>query len=277
MKLRGLINKGFIAIITLIILSSCSQDISLRVNKDFKSKYAEQVQMINAHRQNSRGGGGAPLNIEDFNQDNNPFLARNSAPSPMMQMQAQNPRQDQRQSQRSTQREQDPNAPQKIPQDVFDLNYNLALNPPFMVFGHEFDTIEIPSYDFYGIKSTMDDKPYLIAGNLALQKDIDFINNSRDDLDVEISETLIKEQKELRRQQKLKKIYSGEATELEKQKIKEENDVQTALDARKKRLAQEDPLKKAIALQVVQQNMRQNNPNANASGGNANGDGGNKK
>ncbi len=151
-------------------------------------------------------------------------------------------------------------AKSKLPDDVFDLVYITDISPPFAVSGLAFDVIEIPERDFFGIKSTLSDKQYLLAGNEALQKSIDYINDTKTDDDVELSEIIIGEQKEIRKQQKLAKIFGDDSSIVEKQKIKEENAAKEENEARKKKLAQEDPLKKSIALQIVQQNLKQNAP-----------------
>ncbi len=100
-----------------------------------------------------------------------------------------------------------------IPEDIFVIVYNTGLYPPFKKDGVEFDVIEIPEADAYGIKTALSDKPYLLSGNESLQKNIDQINDSRTQDDIKISEILIKEQKQLRRKQKIQKIF-GESIEL---------------------------------------------------------------
>ncbi len=107
-----------------------------------------------------------------------------------------------------------------LPDDMFEIVYNTNLYPPFEKFGAEFDAINIPEYDVYGVKTAMSDKTYLLAGNRSLQKNIDRINSSRTKTDVEMSETLIKEQKILQQKQRMIKTFGRASIEIKPDKIK---------------------------------------------------------
>ena len=137
---------------------------------------------------------------------------------------------------------------------MFDLVYNPTINAPFVVSGLEFDTINIPERDYYGIASTLNDKRYVLAGNQVLQKNIDEVIKQQSAEDIELSEILIKEQRQLKKQQKLTKIFGDDSTFVEKNKTKNE-------DAAKK---EEQPsiideaLRKQIALQIIKQNIAHN-------------------
>ncbi len=137
----------------------------------------------------------------------------------------------------------------KLPDDMFDLTYNLGLSPPFVASGLEFDMIKIPDRDHYGVASTLNKKRYLLAGNQVLQKNIDEIIKSQSAEEIELSEILIKEQKQLKKQQKLAKIF-GEDSAAPKKDV----DIQKAENAP----TLDDTLQKAIALQVIKQNIAQN-------------------
>lgn len=101
-----------------------------------------------------------------------------------------------------------------LPDDMFDIVYNTNLYPPFERFGAEFDAINIPEYDVYGVKTVMSDKTYLLAGNRSLQKNIDQINSSRTKTDIEMSQTLIKEQKILQQKQRMIKTFGRASIEI---------------------------------------------------------------
>lgn len=99
-----------------------------------------------------------------------------------------------------------------LPPDMFYVTYKTDLHQPFRRVGTEFDSIQIPQEDIYGVKTEMSLKAYLLAGNNALQRNIDEINNARTKEDFEISETLIKEQKQLKQKEKMAKIFGKEKT-----------------------------------------------------------------
>lgn len=109
----------------------------------------------------------------------------------------------------------------KIPPDMFYITYKTDLHPKFRRVGVEFDAIQIPPKDAYGVTTEMSQKHYLLAGNNSLQRSVDEINNTRSVDDFEISEILIKEQKRLKQKEKMAKIF-GKTKEIEIASIKEE-------------------------------------------------------
>lgn len=106
------------------------------------------------------------------------------------------------------------NPSNSLPQNMFDVSYNTVLYPPFRRIGAEFDRIEIPEKDAYGVKTAMSEKSYLLAGNDSLQKNIDQIISEKNSDEIEFSETLIREQKQLKRKEKMVKIFGRNAVEL---------------------------------------------------------------
>lgn len=106
------------------------------------------------------------------------------------------------------------NPSNNLPNDMFEITYNTALYPAFRKVGVEFDAINIPPSDIYGVKTEMASKGYLLVGNDSLQKNIDKINSEKTVDDVEISEILIKEQKQLKRKEKMIKIFGQNSLEL---------------------------------------------------------------
>lgn len=109
-----------------------------------------------------------------------------------------------------------------LPEDMFEITYNVALYPPFRVSGKEFDAIKVPPADVYGVPTEMSSKSYLLAGNDSLQRNIDKINSEKSADDIEISETLIKEQKQLKRKEKMIKIFGKNSLEIASLEKKED-------------------------------------------------------
>jgi hypothetical protein len=103
------------------------------------------------------------------------------------------------------------NAPGSLPQNMFDIIYHTRLSPPFRRSGFEFDLINIPPRDAYGVVTAMSEKEYLLVGNASLQKNIDKIHSDKTAEDIEMSEILIKEQRQLRRRQKMIKVFGPDS------------------------------------------------------------------
>jgi hypothetical protein len=82
---------------------------------------------------------------------------------------------------------------------IFEIGYNTYLNKPFSVSGVEFDFIDIPELDSYGVKSSSGDKNYTLIPIQSLQDAIIIINKSRTDEDIEFSKKLIADKKTLLR------------------------------------------------------------------------------
>lgn len=97
--------------------------------------------------------------------------------------------------------------PNQLPDDIFEITYNTNPHPPFQRIGAEFDAINIPPYDEHGVKTAMSDKNYLSPGGDALQRGVDTIEAARTADDVEISKILIREQKQLKKERKIEKIF----------------------------------------------------------------------
>ncbi len=156
-------------------------------------------------------------------------------------------------------------AQSRLPEDMFDITYNTELSQPFIFSGIEFDLINIPAHDAYGVNSNLSEKQYALAGNSSLQKNVDQVLASRSHDDIEFSETLVREQKQLQREQKIINIFGSETLPSEKTKIIDAK--KDSSPNEKEKLAFEDPLKKAIALQIIQQNLKQNSATASSENG----------
>ena len=101
-----------------------------------------------------------------------------------------------------------------VPPDIFEISYNLGLYPAFHRAGTEFDSIPIPPQDAYGVKTEMAEKSYLLAGNNSLQRGIDKINSEKSSDDIDNSAIVIREQKQLRREQRMLKTFGESAMEM---------------------------------------------------------------
>jgi len=82
---------------------------------------------------------------------------------------------------------------------IFEIGYNTYLNEPFSVSGVEFDYIDIPETDSFGVKSSSRDKNYTLVPIQSLQEAIRIINQTKNEDDIEFSKKLIVEKKNLLR------------------------------------------------------------------------------
>ena len=96
---------------------------------------------------------------------------------------------------------------------MFEISYQSSSHSPFRAVGSEFDLINIPSEDYYGVKTAMSEKFYFLPGNGLLQKNINSISSDRSKNDVEISEVLIKEQRMLRKKRDMIRIFGENSLE----------------------------------------------------------------
>lgn len=103
----------------------------------------------------------------------------------------------------------------QAPVEMFENSYSPSIAVPFRKIGAEFDTIDVPSQDAYGIKSGMSQKEYLLGSRKLLQKNVDQINGQRTSDDVDNSETLINEQRKLKRRVRMIKAFGQESVTVE--------------------------------------------------------------
>lgn len=108
------------------------------------------------------------------------------------------------------------NPSNSVPNGIFDIVYNTDLHPPFRKAGIEFDNIQIPDRDSYGVSTQTSQKSYIFVGNDTLQKNIDHVNRTRTKEDLEVIQEFISEKKNIRRQKQAKnQIDSFEVARLE--------------------------------------------------------------
>ena len=86
---------------------------------------------------------------------------------------------------------------------IFEISYTTYLNPPFDESSREFDFIEIPETDSFGVKSSASYKNYTLVPIDSIQNAIKTINLSKTDEDIDFSKKMIVEKKALLRHKKL--------------------------------------------------------------------------
>lgn len=86
---------------------------------------------------------------------------------------------------------------------VFEISYNTYLNPPFSNSGEEFDVIDIPEVDSFGVRSSSNNKNYTLVPIESVRNAVKTINDSKTLEDMEFSKKIIAEKKVLLRRKKL--------------------------------------------------------------------------
>jgi hypothetical protein len=94
------------------------------------------------------------------------------------------------------------NPNQGLSPKIFEISYNVFLNPPFNILGEEFDYIDIPKVDAFGVKSSSYNKNYTLIPIRSLEKAIAQINKSKTPEDIEFSKKIIAERKAIIRNKK---------------------------------------------------------------------------
>lgn len=223
-----------------LALFSCSKQTD--VNKTFNKKYSEEVKFIKSERTfpESKKKEILPLplpSLEEFrNSDDgklkNTYRYRNIARFA-----------DKKDVNTSPNNESYENlADSNVPPNVFEANYNTSFHVPFRRAGVEFDYIEIPERDVYGVKTAMSDKHYLFPGNASLKKNIIQIKAEQTSDDIENSETIIKEQRLLKRKQRMIRNFGSDSSELTPpEKNNEKSNVITKSDKKSDNIKKLEP------------------------------------
>lgn len=107
------------------------------------------------------------------------------------------------------------NPSNQLPPDIFEVTYETRLYPPFKYQGARFDSIHIPRKDIYGVETTMTNKDYLLAGNDSVQNSIENIKRNKKSYDVQNTNILIAEQKKLRHERKIAKLFGSDVVKKE--------------------------------------------------------------
>jgi hypothetical protein len=208
-------------ILTAFFLYSCTSDKDLSVNKTFNDKYAKDVERVKAERAPPKEE--FPKQRLEFTASIEPDFryANNNLGADLEQYSNFEGANSQVILRNSNAYDQNPQNPAlKFSTGIFDNSYRAAIDVPLRKIGAEFDAINVPPQDAYGIKTEISQKEYLLPSAKLLQKNIDQINNNKSPDDVEDSELLIAEQRNLKRKKKMIKIFGEDAIELEDEKNK---------------------------------------------------------
>ncbi len=198
--------KFLLPLALLSLVASCFSRALPSVNADFEKKFNEDVSRINSDRISSSASSKvtvmqspSPAEINAQNRDYYAYVDVNKFNDKAPEVYLPNGE--------SYEQTKGSNPSNTLPPDMFEITYNLGLYPAFRRVGAEFDRIEIPPEDVYGVKTKLSDKAYLLAGNDSMQKAVDQINAQKTVQDIANSEILIAERKALRRKQLMEKTF----------------------------------------------------------------------
>jgi len=215
MATEGKFSKFFFAFLLIPFLYSCYSAKLPSINKNFEKKYGKQVEKIRLERAPSPDAkkqvtvfqSYADLDMSDVR---NP--SRNRYAYVAVTKFGERPSQNYLPNYEDYQ--QAGSQLGALPSDIFEITYSTNPHSPFHRAGAEFDRILIPEQDVYGVQTAMSEKSYLLIGNGSLQKNVIGIQNDKTKSDIEASEVLIREQQELKRKQKMIRIFGKDSVEL---------------------------------------------------------------
>ena len=242
---RFLYNSSLILLIT--TLFSCINKQST-INEEFEKQFSQEVERINRERQQQEDQQNQPTESSQTPQQNNPYQTqRYHLPDDKVFSAGQA-------------------SLAGFPNDIFEIKYFTQVHGAFRQTGFEFDTIEIPQYDAFGVPSDLRKKQYMLVGDDVIQHNIDKLNAAQNEEAVELSDILIRENKMLRQQKKYNEIFGDDEMIAKKeQELSEEEKAETEFLAAKK-AKRNDPLRRMIASQILQQNLRANAPKTQQQG-----------
>lgn len=270
MCLKSLLQGSFFIFLSLASFS-CKNHYD--ANREFEEKFAKEVGLINSQRAQGQNNSAAKPNMPQIQvPEHSPFEdpatllkiaspSKNSAHIDTAKIKVKQP-QEFLPNEQVFDYGREFMAKTQLPKDMFIVRYATNPHPPFTSTGIEFDTIEIPPQDAFGVASSLAKKQYLLTGNNALQKNIDKIQARRTSEDIELSEIIISERKTLRKEQKNKEIFSDDKLtyqEAKEAEINEEQEKENKFLA-EKRAKRNEPERQAIAAQIIQYNLSKNAP-----------------
>jgi hypothetical protein len=234
-----------------LLFSSCTSNTLPTTNESFQKKYGKEVDKIKVERTPSKQMQKDLTTPQSFGQYESEVVADPSLPNSEYYAYVDVSKFGEKFPQRylpdgeAYEQNRGKNPSNSLPPDVFEVAYNVELYPAFRRVGAEFDGINIPKSDIYGVKTEISEKPYLLVGSNSLQKNLDHIETTRTAEDVEFSEILMKEQKQLRRKEKMIKIFGHDSIELASlEKSGKENSTTEAIEKK----SRSDKLKQASDL-----------------------------
>jgi hypothetical protein len=214
--------KVFAVFVLVLFCFSCSKNIA-SINNVFEKKYGEEVEKIRASRTPPKDSvdKNAKLNFalptsENINSFSNIEKSDYEQYYANVDLEEYNSVQPKEFLPDSASYEQAKLTPENLPKNMFEINYITTVSPPFKRSGIDFDLINIPNQDFYGIKTAMTTKEYLLIGNDSLQKDIDYINQNKSSKEIEMTKILVKEQRQIRRNNKMIRVFGEQDSNLSK-------------------------------------------------------------
>lgn len=201
-------------------LFSCRANPKISNNEFFESKYKEQVVKVNSDRipqkqPSEQEFRNYQLPSEQLNADNFDYNENKVNYEDIMHFAEQRNPKKYLPDIEVYEQNHGNNPSDYLPPNIFEISYNLELNPPFRKIGMEFDLIDIPDSDAYGIHTATSEKSYLLPDKDSLQTSIALIKSQRTSKDIELSIKLINEKKLAIQKQKMQ-IFSDDKNSLSK-------------------------------------------------------------
>jgi len=219
---------------TLLLLSlsifSCTSSSIKNYNEVFETKYGEEIKKISFERQNELNAIGSVKTPQGFDNAQEELVKEYREqyyPYADIAKLGDNPRENFLPNGEVYQQIKERNPQESLPSDMFFITYNTNNHPQYSYDGSEFDAIVIPPQDAYGVKTELLQKPYMMAGNNNVQRSVDRLQKRLNEENIELSKTIISEKKQLRRQQKMVKIFGENDLENSKILVVEQNKTDT--------------------------------------------------
>ncbi len=257
--------KNLLTLSTLLAITTSCSDI-IDINQKFNNKYSDQVKKINEQiriqeRDFIVSGSGSSFN-------SNPEFKLYSTPSQILANQSPVNNKASFETYKlylKTPQNYLPNnatyktgnknsAANRIPNNLFELNYGPYTHPPFRVTGIDFDIIAIPDKDAYGVPSSLDRKSYPLVSNRYIANNVRNMTLNRKTEDIEFTEDLISEQKAIKKQIIVNNLYQDDNRNLIRRDPYsiDNSEEEWVL---KKRKIRNDPVNLTIRSQVVSKNL----------------------
>ncbi len=218
---RNFLKFKFYLIAFVVLLFSCEK--VKNPNEAFQKKYGLEVERMRLSRQPLQQAQQEVMNsYPPSKEEVEEYLSKSSEYQPYVDIAqiGQNVLRQHLPNQETYEQNSKNNPSNKLPPNIFELAYNINPYPPFQSNGSEFDEIFIPDFDSYRVPTAMLDKSYLLAGIDSVQKSIDQINTQRTASEIDISQTLIEEKKQLKRKMNAEKFLDEESLIEERQSEK---------------------------------------------------------
>ncbi len=205
----------FAILILLTLLFSCSSD-NEKINESFVKKYHEEIKRINEQRAPAQKEAKSetiisqPPTKEEVIEE----LASKAEYYPYADISliGDAPRDAVLPNRETYELSKNQSPSNSLPPNIFEISYNLGLYPPFHKIGAEFDAINVPQADAFGVSTELKNKEYLLVGNNSLQRSIDSINSEKTKDNIDITRMLVTEKKKILRNNTHPQILNEEAS-----------------------------------------------------------------